>query len=118
MAFQLQILWVISAIAFFFAGAMSLRNYFLAKKVSNLWLWLSIAMALIGLSRLANFLVTANPLWTDASIALLLVGAVVIIVVMFDFEKDVNICVNCEATLSNLPAKEQVRKATRLLKGF
>lgn len=97
---------------------MSLRNYFLAKKVSNLWLWLSIAMALIGLSRLANFLVTANPLWADASIDLLLVGAVVIIVVLFDFEKEVNICVNCGSSLSNLPAEEKVRRAERILKGF
>lgn len=118
MAFGLQVLWVVSALAFWFAAVSSLRNYFFTKKISGLWLWLSIAMAFIGASRLSNFLVERNPLYQDVTTGLLLVGAVMLVIVLFDFEKEVSLCVNCESSISDLPKKETKAKAHKMLKGF
>lgn len=118
MAFELKVLWLVSALAFWFAAVFSLRNYFLTKRLSNLWLWLSVAMAFIGASRLSNFLLERNPLYQDVTTGLLLVGAVMIVITLFDFEKEVNLCMNCNGSLSDLPKQEKKAMTEKMLKGF
>ncbi len=118
MSVQLQALWLVSAIAFFFAALASMRNYFLTKKASGLWLWLSIAMAFIAASRLSNFLVSINPLWQEAATSLLLTGAVITTLAVYDFDKEVDVCVNCNSSLAELPGEERKSKARKMLKGF
>lgn len=118
MTVELQALWVVSALAFWFAAVSSLRNYFLTKRISNLWLWLSIAMAFIGASRISNFMLQRNPLYQDVTTGLLLIGAVMLVIVLFDFEKEVSFCVNCASSVSDLPKKETKAEAHKLLKGF
>ena len=118
MSQQLQVLWIVSALTFFLAAAFSLRNYFLTKRISGLWLWLSISLAFIGASRLSNLLIERNPLYQDATTGLLLAGAVMITIALFDFDKEVNLCINCSSSLSDLPDKEKRKKAEGILKGF
>lgn len=109
---------IIAAAGFFVAAAASLRNHFLTRKMSNLWLWLSIAMALIGASQFPIILSFGNVLWRGVTIALLLASSVIILVVLFDFEKEVNICINCGSSLSSLPRSEQKKKVEKRLRGF
>ena len=118
MSQELQVLWIVSALAFFLAAAFSLRNYFLTKRISGLWLWLSISLTFIGASRLSNLLIERNPLYQDATTGLLLAGAVMITIALFDFDKEVNLCINCSSSLSDLPSKEKRKKAESMLKGF
>lgn len=99
-------LWLVTAAGFFLAAALSLRNHLLTKKLSNLWLWLSIALGFICASFVTTFLASRNPLWQDASTNLLLIGATMFAIALFDFEKQVNVCVNCKGSLSGLPARK------------
>ncbi len=114
---QLNILWALSAAGFFIASWYSLRNYFSTRKISNLWLWLSVSMAVIGTSRVLSILVGRNPLWKEPMGILLLVGTVILLVVLFDFDKEINLCINCSSSTSDLPT-EKKKKAQKMLRGF
>ncbi len=118
MTFWPVFLRVVAAAGFSIAAAASLRNHFLTRKTSNLWLWLSIAMALIGASQFPIILSFGNVLWRDVAIALLLTSSVIILAVLFDFEKEVNVCVNCGSSLSGLPRSEQKKRVEKRLRGF
>lgn len=118
MIFDPNWLRLAAAAGFFIAAASSLRNYLLTKRLSNLWLWLSAAMALIGASQFSIMLTSGNPLWQDVTITLLLVSAVLIATALLDFEKELNFCVNCGSSTSNLPAKEKKKKLERMMRGW
>ncbi|MBI2141143.1 hypothetical protein HYU16_01845 [Candidatus Woesearchaeota archaeon] len=122
MTFQLNALWIISAAAFSIAALLSLRNHFLVGKRSNLWLWFAVALGMIGVSRAVNLLITKNPLWGEVVTALLLVSAVVMALALVDFDKEVNLCISCGSSTSDLPAKEAAKekkkKAEKQLRGF
>ena len=118
MTFQLNVMWIVSAIGFFIAALLSIRNHFLAGKRSNLWLWFAFAMGLIGISRAVNLLIPKNPLWEEVVTALLLVSAVVLALGLVDFDKEVNLCINCGSSTSDLPLKEKKKRAEKQLRGF
>ena len=118
MTFQLNALWIVSAIGFFIAALLSVRNHFLVGKRSNLWLWFAVAMGLIGLSRVASLLVSINPLWDEVVTALLLVGAVMLSLALVDFDKEVNLCMTCGSSISNLPLQEKKKRFAKQLRGF
>ena len=118
MTFQTNALWIVSAAGFFIAALLSLRNHFLAGRRSNLWLWFAVAMGMIGASRAAYLLVSINPLWEEVITALLLVSAVMLALALVDFDKEVNICINCGSSTADLPLKEKKKRAEKSLRGF
>ena len=118
MTFQLSALWIVSSAGFFIAALLSLRNHFIAGRRSNLWLWFAVAMGLIGASKATELLTSRNPLWGEVVTAFLLVSAVILAMALVDFDKEVNICINCGSSRSDMPKKEGRAIAARKLRGF
>lgn len=102
-----NVLWLVGGAGFLLAAVYSLMNYFLTKRVSNLWLWLSVSMFALGISRFLNAFFVKDALWKDALFGIVVAGLVVLIVVLSDFEKEVSLCVNCGSSTSDLPRKRE-----------
>ncbi len=112
---QIDALWILAGGAFMLASAFSIRNYVATRRASNLWLWLSISMLSIGLSRMANIMLDANPIWSEVVNGLLLTGMVMLVVALFDFDKELDICANCG---NQTDFQEKKSAARRAIRGF
>ena len=111
MTYQINALWMVGGAGFALASLFSFRSYLLTRRTSSTYVWISISLMGIAISRFLQPFYASDSIFKDIFYGLMIIAGTLLLVAVFDFDKSAKLCVKCGSAMFGVPEKEKLDKA-------